>query len=269
MTTRVHPTAVVDRSSELGAGVEVGAYSVVCAGAVIGDGCVLHNHVTVFPGVRMGRGNTVSPWAVLGADPQDLKYRGGPTTLIIGDHNKIREHVTIHRGTEDGGGATRVGSRCLVMVGAHVAHDCILEDEVVIANGTMLGGHCLVEFGAGIGGGAGVHHFTTVGTLSFVAGMARVTRDVPPFVVVEGQPAEPRRVNTTALNRRRWTPGAIEAMKDAYRSLFDDHTPTSEQVALLRSRADITPEIERLCLAVERMDKGIFGRYRESLRAGR
>lgn len=267
MGTRVHPTAVVDRRAELGEGVEVGAFCVVYAGARLGAGCVLHNHVTVHAGVSTGEGCVFSPWCVLGGEPQDLKYQGGETTLEIGAGTKVREHATLHRGTELGGGVTRVGARCLIMVGAHVAHDCILEDEVVLANSVMLGGHCLVEFGAGIGGGAGLHHFVTVGTLSFVGGMSRVTRDVPPYTVVEGNPAEVRRVNSTALARRGWGAEKSERMRDAYRALFGGESPASEAIARLRAGERPDVEVLRLCEFLERMEAGTYGRWREAQRA--
>lgn len=264
MGTRVHPTAVVDRRARLGEGVEVGAYGVVHAGAEIGDGCVLHNHVTVYGGVTMGRENIAYPHSVLGADPQDLKYRGGDTRLLIGDRNKFREGTTVHRGTEVGGGVTRIGSNGLFMVGAHIAHDCVIEDHVVIANGTMLGGHCLVENGAGIGGAVGVHHFVTIGTLSFVGGMSKVTRDVPPYVVVEGAPGEPRRVNTTALGRAGWSVPETDEMKEAYRVLFEQDGVTSERIAALRADPRWGAAVLRLCDSMELAGRGVYGRWRQA-----
>lgn len=282
MTVAIHPTAIVHPGAQLEAGVAVGPYCVVGDRVRIGRGTVLHNHVTVLSGTTLGRDNVVYPYAVLGAEPQDLKYAGGDTELIIGDRNRIREHATIHRGTEIGGRRTVIGNDCLIMVGVHVAHDCIVEDEAVIANGTMLGGHCLVEFGAGIGGGAGIHHFTTIGALSFVGGMARVNMDVPPFVVSEGSPAEPRKINTTALMRRKWPPEQIERLRSAFRLLFrgEDGAIMREAIAKLRGEAGeharspfgrclgaggVDPVL-RLCDFVERMDMGLHGRYRESLR---
>ncbi|MFM9959449.1 MAG: acyl-ACP--UDP-N-acetylglucosamine O-acyltransferase [Phycisphaerales bacterium] len=263
MGTRIHPTAVVDRRAELGDGVEIGAYCVIHAGAVLGEGCTLHNHVTVYTGVRMGRENVVYPHAVLGGDPQDRKYLGGETTLHIGDRNKFREQVTVHRGTEVGGGVTRVGSDGLFMVGSHIAHDCIIEDRVVIANGTMLGGHCLVEEGVGIGGAVGVHHFTTIGTLAFVGGMSRVVKDVPPYVVVEGAPAEPRKVNTTGLARADWTQPQVDEIRDAYRRLFEESRTASEVIAELRAAPHASPHIRKLCDALEHAHQGVYGRWRE------
>ena len=267
MSTRVHPTAIVDQSAELGSDVAVGPYCVIGPEVRVGDGTVLQNHVTVQERVTLGRENIVFPFAVLGAEPQDLKYAGLPTRVEIGDRNKIREHATIHRGTELGGGCTRVGSDCLIMVGVHIAHDCTVEDEVVIANNSMLGGHCLVEQGAAIGGGVGVHHFTCVGTLSFIGGMSRVARDVPPYCVVEGTRSEAKKINTTALMRRKWCETEIEALRDAFRMLFrSSEVSVSEAIDLLRSRPDAHPSVMRLCDFVERTDAGVHGRQLEKSR---
>lgn len=267
MNDRIHPTAIIHPRAELDTSVTVGPYSVIGAGVRIGADSVLHNHVTVQGPTTIGRENVVYPYAVLGAEPQDLKYQGQDTNLVIGDRNRIREHATIHRGTELGGGSTRLGDDCLIMVGVHIAHDCVIENEVVIANGVMLGGHCLVEFGAGIGGGVGIHHFTTIGTLSFVGGLARVAKDVPPYVVVEGSPAEPRKINTTALLRRRWAPEDVERLRVAFKMIFRDaHIPALVAIELLRSDPRQTEAVHRLCRFIEAAQMGIHGRGREILR---
>jgi len=268
--TNIHPTAIVHPKAELDSSVEVGPYSVIGERVCIGANTVLHNHVTILGPATIGAHNTVYPYAVLGAEPQDLKYRGYETDLVIGDRNRIREHATIHRGTELGGGRTIIGSDTLIMVGVHVAHDCTIEDEVVIANGCMLGGHCLVEFGAGLGGGVGVHHFTTIGTLSFVGGMARVSRDVPPFTVVEGSPAIARKINTTALVRRQWNPAHIERLRAAFRMIYRDmDTPVQAAVDTLRAEPDQIEPVVSLCNFVERTQAGIHGRGREASRPDR
>jgi UDP-N-acetylglucosamine acyltransferase len=267
---QIHKTAIVASDARLGGGVVVGPYCVVGAGARLGARTVLHNHVTILDRTEVGEDNVIYPYAVLGAEPQDLKHRGEPTRLIVGHRNRIREHATIHRGTEMGGGATVVGDDTLIMVGAHIAHDCRIENEVVVANGAMLGGHCLVEFGSTIAGGAGVHHFTTIGTLSFVGGMARITKDVPPYLVVEGSPAEPRKVNTTALVRRGWAPEDIETLRSAFKAIFRNaDEPMQTTMDRLRSqRPDFRPLL-RLCDALEASQMGVHGRWRELLRDAR
>lgn len=267
MKPRIHPTAVIHARAELDSSVEVGPYCVIGAGVRLGPGNILQNHVTVLGPTTLGRSNTVYPYAVLGAEPQDLKFQGAGTELVIGDRNKIREHATIHRGTEMGGYRTVIGSDCLIMVGVHIAHDCVIEDQVNIANSCMLGGHCLVEFGAGLGGGAGVHHFTTIGTLSFVGGMARVTKDVPPYLVVEGNPAEARKVNTTALVRRHRPAAEVERLRSAFKLIYRDHeTPVQLAIDALRARPAQFDSVLRLCDFIERTQLGVHGRHRESLR---
>lgn len=260
----IHPTAIIHPGADVHPTVSVGPYCVIGDKVRIGPRTVLHNHVTILGPTVVGADCAVYPYAVLGAEPQDLKYAGGETTLVIGDRTRIREHATIHRGTELGGGRTVIGSDCLIMVGVHVAHDCVIEDQVVIANGTMLGGHCLVEFGAALGGGVGVHHFTTIGTLAFVGGMARVAKDVPPYLVVEGVPAEPRKVNTTALVRRRWPPEDIERLRAAFKLIFrDEGVPAMLAIEALRmDPAQIQP-VHRLCDFLERAQVGIHGRQRD------
>ncbi len=267
MSSRIHPTAVVHPQAELADDVEVGPYCVIGAGVTIGPGSVLHNHVTVQGPTRLGARNAVYPYAVLGAEPQDLKFRGEATELVIGDGNTIREHTTIHRGTESGGRRTVIGNSCLIMVGCHIAHDCVIEDQTVLANGTMLGGHCLVEFGAVIGGGVGVHHFTTISTLSFVAGMARVSRDVPPYIVVEGAPATPRKINSTGLVRRGWSPEAIEHLRACFRLLFRAPGASMRQkIDALRRQPGQHAPVMRLCDFLDRVEVGVHGRHRESHR---
>lgn len=270
MSAVVHPTAVVHAKAELDSGVVIGPYCVVGAEVRIARDTVLHNHVTLQGRLTLGRENVVYPYAVLGAEPQDLKYKGGPTEVVIGDRNKFREHATVHRGTELGGGKTIIGSDCLVMVGVHIAHDCIIEDGVVIANGCMLGGHCRVEKGAGIGGGAGLHHFSTVGTMAFVGGMSRINRDVPPYLVVEGNPAEVRKINTTALMRQRWPESDIERMREAFKLIYRmPDVPALEAIARLRAEHGQIQPVLHLCDFIERTQSGVFGRQLEADRLDR
>ncbi len=271
MNASIHPTAIIHPSAVVEADAIIGPYCVVGPDSRIGPGTVLQSHVTVESNTTIGRDVVVFPFAVLGGEPQDLKYKGGPTQLIIGDRTRIREHATLHRGTELGGGKTTVGADCLIMVGVHVAHDCEIHDEVVIANNTLLGGHCRVEHGVGIGGGAGIHHFTTIGALAFVGGMSRITRDVPPYTVVEGTPAEPRKINTTALARRKWPAEEIEALREAFRLIFLRDPGATVQAALdeLRARPHTPPSVAHFCDFIERVHFGVHGRSLENTREDR
>ena len=262
----IHPTAIVDASAEIADTAAVGPYCVIGPDVRIGRGTILHNHVIIQSLTTIGEDNRVYPYAVLGADPQDRKFRGERAFCHIGDRNRIREHVTIHRGFWGRAGRPN-GSDNLIMVVAHIAHDCQIGDHVTVANQVMLAGHVRVEDGANIGGGAGVHHFATVGTCSFVGGLARITRDVPPFMIVEGNPAEVRAVNSIAMNRRGYGPQDIEAVKDAYRRLYrDNDAAMKDKLAAVRvDHADVEA-VTILCDAVDASAAGVHGRALEVTR---
>lgn len=263
----VHPTAIIDPSARLHESVIVGPYCVVGPSVTIGEGSVLHNHVTVQRDTTLGRENHCYPFSVIGADPQDRKYRGERTTLEIGERNRIREHVTIHRGTGNGGGVTRVGNGNLIMVAVHIAHDCWLGDEICIANQVMLAGHVRVEDGANIGGGAGLHHFTTVGACAFIGGLARISKDVPPFMIVEGNPAEVRAINSIAMQRRGYSADHIEAVKDCYKRLYRDNgAPMSDKLVDLKREYWNVPAVLKLCDFLAAAAEGVHGRALEVMR---
>ncbi|RME37782.1 MAG: acyl-ACP--UDP-N-acetylglucosamine O-acyltransferase, partial [Planctomycetota bacterium] len=201
---RIHPTAVVSPEARIGRNVEIGPYSVIGPRVTIGDGCKIHHHVTIDGDTTLGEHCEVFPQAVLGLPPQDLKWRGERTRLIIGKNNIIREMVTAHPGTANGGGVTRIGDGNLLLVGVHVAHDCHIGDGCILANYVQLAGHVHVEDHVNMGGCTSVHHFVTIGRHAFVGGMTRVSADVPPYMVVvaaRGSRAETRMVNGVGLQR--------------------------------------------------------------------
>lgn len=266
--TRIHPTAIIDPTARISDGAAIGAWCVVGPESVIGEGTELRSHVVVGPCTVIGRQNVIHPFAVVGGDPQDMKYRGEKTWLEIGDRNQIREHASIHRGTGNGGGRTRIGSENLVMAVAHVAHDCVIGNGVVLANNVMLAGHVHVEDFAGIGGAAGIHHFGRVGTCAFVGAMARCSKDVPPFMIVEGNPAEVRGHNFIAMKRRGYTDEDVDAMKEAYKQLFRDRGGSMlDKVATLRSRYGRCAPVQTLCDMVLEAGAGVNGRALEVHRA--
>ena len=266
--TQIHPTAIIHRSAQIDESVLIGPHCVVGPEVIIGARTVLHNHVTVQSLTTIGRENEVYPFAVLGADPQDRKWDGERATCEIGDRNSIREHVTIHRGTGNGGGVTTIGSDNLIMVAAHIAHDCRLGDQITIANQVMLAGHVRVQDGANVGGGAGIHHFVTIGICAFVGGLARITRDVPPFMIVEGNPAEVRAINSIAMTRRGYSAEQIEAVKDAFKRLFrDNHAAMTEKLAEVRQDYPDMPAVTCLCESLAATADGVHGRALELSRA--
>jgi UDP-N-acetylglucosamine acyltransferase len=261
---RIHKTAIIDPTAKIARTAVIGPWCVIGPEVEIGPRTVLHNHDVVQTLTTIGADNEIYPFSAIGADPQDRKFRGERATCVIGDRNKIREHVTIHRGTANGGGVTRVGSDNLFMVAAHVAHDSIIGDHICIANQVMIAGHVHVEDGANIGGGVGVHHFSTIGTCAFVGGLARIAKDVPPFMIVEGNPAEVRAVNVIGMGRRGYSPEDIEAVKDAFKRLYRDNgAPMAEKIEDLRREYPAVPAIHALCDALAAAAEGVYGRAKE------
>ena len=200
MATHVHPTAVVDPAARLGAGVEIGPYAVIGPEVEIGENSRIGPHVVLDGRVRLGRGNRVFPGACIGLEPQDLKYGGAPTEVVIGDDNTIRECVTINRATAEGE-RTVLGNGNLLMAYSHIGHNCLLGDRIVIANGVAVAGHVVIGDRAVIGGVLGIHQFVHIGSLAMVGGMSRIDRDVPPFMMVEGHPGRLRGLNRIGLRR--------------------------------------------------------------------
>ncbi|MCT0206982.1 acyl-ACP--UDP-N-acetylglucosamine O-acyltransferase [Synechococcus sp. CS-1332] len=200
MTTSVHPTALVDPRARLSPGVEIGPYSVIGPEVEIGEGSRIGPHVVIDGRVRMGKGNRIFPGACIGLEPQDLKYGGAPTEVVMGDENTIRECVTINRATAEGE-STVLGNGNLLMAYSHIGHNCQLSDRIVIANGVAVAGHVVIGDRAVIGGVLGIHQFVHIGSLAMVGGMSRIDRDVPPFMTVEGHPGRIRGLNRVGLRR--------------------------------------------------------------------
>jgi UDP-N-acetylglucosamine acyltransferase len=218
--TQIHPSAVVDPGARLGDDVRIGPFCHVGADVEIGRGSELVSHVSVLGPTRMGEHNRVFPHATLGAPPQDLSYHGEHTELVLGDHNELREGVTLHRGTKKGGGVTRVGSHCLLMVGTHVAHDCTLEDHVILTNQTSLGGHVHVESRAVTAGHVGIMPFVRLGNLSFVSAGSMVERHVPPFVIAAGDRARVRGINRVGLRRAGVPAPSVHALEHTFQRIY-------------------------------------------------
>ncbi len=270
----IHPTAVVEQGAELAEDVVVGPWCYVGEKVRIGRGTRLISHVTILNRTTVGEHNTVWPQCTLGGDPQDLKFHGEDAELVIGDHNDIREMVTMHIGTENGGNFTRVGSHNMIMVGVHVAHDCILENHIIIANQVQLAGHIHIGDGAVISGATAIHHFVSIGRGAFLGGMTRIVHDVPPFMKVEGNPSSVRGVNTIGLERRGFTPEQIDNLKGAYRILYR-HRNENGGKGLSNMAANL-PQVEakygddeavmELVEFLKRKTSSSFGRYLETLR---
>jgi UDP-N-acetylglucosamine acyltransferase len=259
MAGLIHPSAFVDPSAELGQGVRVGAFAVVEAGVVIGDGTRVDHHAVVHTGATLGKDNKVYPHAVIGGEPQDLKFKGEASQIIIGDGNLIREFTTLNRGTADGGGVTRIGSRNLLMAYVHVAHDCQLGSDIVIANSVALAGHCEVGDHATIGGLTGLHQRGRIGAQAMVGALSRLSKDVPPFSITSGcDEVKVYGVNKLGLKRRGFSKEAISAIEDAFRIYQDPEANQGQAVAKLEALSPKTAEVQTFFNFVKGSDRGIY-----------
>jgi len=239
----IDPRAIVAPDAEIADGVEIGAFSVIGAGVRIGSGTWVGPHAVINGPTTLGRDNKVFQFASVGDAPQDRKYRGEPTRLEVGDRNVFREFCSINRGTAGGRGVTRIGNDCLFMAYSHVAHDCIVGDNCILSNCTALAGH--VELGDWVilSGYAGIHQFCKVGAHAFLANNAAVTRDVPPYLLVAGSPAEPKGVNSEGLKRRGFDAAQIANIKGAYRLFYRSGLKLAEAQERLAELATTQPEL--------------------------
>jgi UDP-N-acetylglucosamine acyltransferase len=257
MTGLIHPTAVIAPEAVLADDVRVGPYAVIGPGVEIGRGTVVGPHACIEGPTRIGEGNRIFQFASVGADPQDMKYRGETTRLEIGDRNVVRECATIHRGTVQDRGVTRIGNDNLFMAYAHVAHDCVIGDHCVLANSATLGGHVHLGDWVIMGGFSGVHQFGKVGAHAFVANNAAVTRDVPPYVMAVGQPADAHSINAEGLKRRGFTPEQIRNIRAAFRLLYRSGLKLVEATAQLEALAKNQPELFPLVEFLPQATRGI------------
>jgi UDP-N-acetylglucosamine acyltransferase len=250
----VHTTAVIDATAEVGADVVIGPYSIIGPGVTIGAGTVLGAHVVIERDTTLGEGCRVHAGAVLGGDPQDLKYNGEPSRLVVGNRTVIRECVTLNRGTA-AHGLTQIGADCLIMAYAHVAHDCVLGDHVVIANGVAMGGHVRIEDWVVVGGLTAIHQFVQIGKHAFVGGSAAVMKDVPPFVKAAGNPLKLYGLNSVGLQRRGFPEASRRELRRAYRLFFQSKLNISQALEQAKQQLAPGPEVEHFLGFIERNDR--------------
>ncbi|OYQ33489.1 acyl-[acyl-carrier-protein]--UDP-N-acetylglucosamine O-acyltransferase [Niveispirillum lacus] len=243
MSANIHPSAIVDPGARIGTGVEIGPFCVVGPNVVLGDYVRLVSHVAVDGCTTIGEGTIVYPFASLGHAPQDLKYRGEPSELIIGRHNRIRENVTMNTGTEGGGMVTRVGDGGLFMVGVHIGHDCQVGNNVIFANNATLGGHVVVGDHAVLGGLSAVHQFVRIGAHAMIGGMSGVEADVIPYGLVKGDRAYLAGLNLVGLQRRGFAKDDIHALRAAFRHLFEGEGQMSDRIASVMAEAGAVPSV--------------------------
>ncbi len=267
MATYVADNVSIDPRAQIDDNVEIGPFSVIGPQVRIGRGTKIENNVTLMGHVQIGQHNHIFPNSVIGGHPQDYSYRGSDTKVIIGDHNIIREGVTINRATEKEDGITSVGSHNFLMVGVHIAHDCRLGDHILLANGVMLGGHVRVHDYASMSGLVGVHHYATIGSYSFIASLSRVLHDVPPFMLCEGMPARPRCINVVALKRNNFSADAIHCLAEAHRLIYRAKVGLDHAREILRGNDQLVPQVNELLNFVQGQQEGKHGRSMERRRA--
>ena len=255
----------VDPKAVIADDVQIGPFCWIGPDVVLGGGCKLLSHVVITGCTTVGRNNVFHPNAVIGGEPQDKKYRGEPTRLEIGDSNQIREGVTIHIGTDFGGECTRVGNNNLLMANCHIGHDAQVGHDCVLANNVMIAGHVLCGNHVHIMGGAGVHHFVTIGDYAYLGGAARIHHDVPPYVKVNGAD-QVRGLNTVGLQRAGFAQSDIDALEQACRRLFYRRKPFARAMAEFDTLNGINPHTKNLVAFLRRRDQGKHGRYLERFR---
>lgn len=215
----IHQTAIIDKKAKISKNVEIGPYTVIGPGVEIGENTTIQSHVSIFGNTKIGDGNKIYPFVSIN-EPQDLKYKGEPTNLIIGNNNRIREYVTINPGTVSGGGKTIIGNNCLFMISSHIAHDCKVGNNVIIANNVPLGGHAIIEDNVVIGGNSAVQQFTRIGKMAMIGGMTGVLHDVIPYGLSTGNRNSLQGLNLIGLRRAKFDNKDILGLSDAYKKIF-------------------------------------------------
>jgi UDP-N-acetylglucosamine acyltransferase len=255
--SRVHPHAVIDPSAKLADDVTIGAFSYIGPGVELGSGVVVGNHVSVTGATVVGPRSQIHPFAAVGGNPQDKKYAGEPTRLVIGADNQIREGVTIHRGTPQGGGVTRIGDDNMIMNGAHIAHDCQIGSHVVVASFCGLAGHVTLEDYAVLGAYTGIHQHARVGESVMTAANAKLSKDAPPFALVAGDHARVVGMNTVGLKRRGFSDASLHDLKHAFHLLFASKLRLETALARVRAEAGGSAEVQRLLHFIESSERGV------------
>jgi UDP-N-acetylglucosamine acyltransferase len=257
MATSIHPSALVDPGAQLGHDVHVGPFCVIDADVIIGDRTKVDAHARIHRHTRLGADNHIYSFAFVGGDPQHLKYLGEPTLLEIGDRNLIREYTTLHRGTVSGGGATRIGSDCLFMAYAHVAHDCVVGDNVIMANAATLGGHVQVGSKAVLGGLCAVHQFARVGEYAFVGGKAGISLDIPPYMITTGTPAKLYGPNVIGMKRQGFSAEAVSNIEKAYKLIWRSGKKRQDAITEVGLACPDSPEVSILLDFLQTTTRGV------------
>lgn len=253
----IHPAAVVSPDAKIGAGTEIGPYSIIGPDVTIGKNTIIGPHVVIERHTDIGDRCRIFQFASIGGDPQDLKFKGEKTRVIIGNNNIIREYVTINRSTTADIGVTVIGDNNLIMAYCHVAHNCKLGNNIVMSSGAMLAGHIHIEDFAIIGGMTGIHQFTRIGRHAFIGGASAVAKDVPPFVIAAGNHAKPFGLNIVGLTRRGFQEETLSALKQAYKILYRSSLLLSDALDKIKSEVPDLPEVRQFVEFIEKSERGI------------
>jgi UDP-N-acetylglucosamine acyltransferase len=252
----IHPTAVVHARAEIGADCEIGPYCVIGENVVLGPRCRLHSHVVIGGHTRLGEGNQIFPFASIGLQTQDLKWKGGTTRTEVGSNNTFREYVTIHSATADGE-ATSVGSNNHILAYCHIAHNVVVGNHVIMSNVATLAGHVIMEDYAVVGGLAAIHQFCRIGKMSIVGGCSKVVQDVPPFMLADGNPAETRTVNKVGMERHGVSEATQSALRQAFKILFREGLTIPNALSRIEQDLPQLPEVLHLLKFVRSSERGI------------
>ena len=259
MSARIHPTAIVDPAAHIPQSCTIGPFCIVGDEVEMGENCELLSHVVLKGPTKIGANNRVFPFTTLGLEPQDLKFKGEKTRLEIGNNNVIRESVTIHRGTPGGGGVTTIGSHCLIMAYAHIAHDCYIADHVIMANAATLAGHVTVEEYAVVGALSPVHQYVRVGAYSYIGGGTTITQDVLPFSLTSAKrDVHAFGMNSVGLERKGFSKERLRKIHHAYRFLLSSKMNIGDALAKLKAEGDLSEDVEKLVKFVEGSERGIL-----------
>jgi UDP-N-acetylglucosamine acyltransferase len=253
----IHPTAIVSPHAKIGEAVEIGPYAIIADNVRIGDRTIIGPHVVIDSFVEIGSACQIFQFASVGAIPQSLKFQGEETWAIIGDRCIIREFVTINRGTKDGGAITRIGNNCLLMAYAHVAHDCIVGNRVILANNATLAGHVTIEDYASVGGLAAIHQFVRIGQHAYLGGKSAVVKDIPPYVIASGDRAKLYGLNQVGLNRNGFSADAVKQLKKTYRLIFRIGLTLNEAIQRVAAEVEPLPEVKAFIDFIKSSERGI------------
>lgn len=255
--TNIHPSAIVNSKAQIGDNVTIGAFSIIEGDVVIGDGTSVASHVLVADGARIGKNCKIHKGAVVATIPQDLKFAFEPSTFEIGDNTTVREFCTLNRGTKERG-TSSVGSNCLLMAYVHVAHDCYIGDNVILANCVQVAGHVDIENFVIIGGMTGIHQFVRIGQHAMIGGGFRVAKDVPPYILAMGEPLQYGGINSIGLRRRGFSADSLMILKRAYRLLYRSNLNVSQAVERIKNEIQLSPEVQNILQFIDKADRGLL-----------